>query len=507
MPAVVGGVRRVQRGVPGGGHDAQRAGRVVGRNAGRLASYASTSSVWVSVSPMSSSPLSSRQRVKSSSSKRPSSRRSGAPGLQVDGQLGRRVLLERSHSCSTTSSGTTTVSSPALSELPRKMSPNRGDEHDPEAVVLQRPDGVLAGRAGAEVGPGDEHRGALVLGAVEDERRVVRARPRTGPSPKPVRLTCLSQTAGMIWSVSTSLRRSGTHAAGVDGELLHGRSLRAQRSAGAASRPVTAVAAATGGETRWVRPPLPCRPSKLRLLVLAERSPGRELVRVHAEAHRAAGRPPLGAGGEEHLVQPLAARPAPSPASSPGTTSIRTPSATFRPASTSAAARRSSIRPLVQEPRNTVSTAMSRIGVPARRPMYASADSAADALVGVGHRGRVRHPPGQRHPLARVGAPGDERRERRRVEHDLAVERRVRLGPQRPPVGQRGVPVGALRRVRPALEVGEGRLVRRDHAGPGARLDRHVADRHAGLHRQRLDGRPRGIRPRGPGRRRCRSSR
>ncbi len=28
------------------------------------------------------------------------------------------------------------------------------------------------------------------------------------------------------------------------------------------------------GETRWVRPPLPCRPSKLRLEVDAERSPG-----------------------------------------------------------------------------------------------------------------------------------------------------------------------------------------------------------------------------------------
>ena len=33
----------------------------------------------------------------------------------------------------------------------------RGD-HGPEAVVLQRPDGVLARRAGAEVGAGDEDR-------------------------------------------------------------------------------------------------------------------------------------------------------------------------------------------------------------------------------------------------------------------------------------------------------------------------------------------------------------
>ncbi len=38
--------------------------------------------------------------------------------------------------------------------------------------------------------------------------------------------------------------------------------------------PSTAAAAAITGETRCVRPPRPCRPSKLRLLVLAHRSPG-----------------------------------------------------------------------------------------------------------------------------------------------------------------------------------------------------------------------------------------
>src|SRR3954462_3049460 len=38
--------------------------------------------------------------------------------------------------------------------------------------------------------------------------------------------------------------------------------------------PSTAAAAAICGETRWVRPPRPCRPSKLRLLVEAQRSPG-----------------------------------------------------------------------------------------------------------------------------------------------------------------------------------------------------------------------------------------
>ena len=52
-------------------------------------------------------------------------------------------------------------------------------------------------------------------------------------------------------------------------------------------------------------------------------------------------------------------------------------SATLRPLTTAAAARRSSMRPLVHEPTNTVSTVMSRTGIPASRPMYSRAFSAA----------------------------------------------------------------------------------------------------------------------------------
>ncbi len=51
-------------------------------------------------------------------------------------------------------------------------------------------------------------------------------------------------------------------------------------------------------------------------------------------------------------------------------------SATCRPLIRDAAVRRSSIRPLVHEPMKTVSTSISRIGVPAVRPMYSSARSA-----------------------------------------------------------------------------------------------------------------------------------
>jgi hypothetical protein len=117
---------------------------------------------------------------------------------------------------------------------------------------------------------------------------------------------------------------------------------------------VTAVAAATGGETRWVRAPGPCRPSKLRLEVDALRLPG---------DIRSGFRP-------RHIEQPAARHWAPAasktrsrPSASawawtciePGTTSIVTPAATLRPASTDAAARRSSMRPLVHEPTKTVS--------------------------------------------------------------------------------------------------------------------------------------------------------
>src|SRR5690348_13082603 len=46
------------------------------------------------------------------------------------------------------------------------------------------------------------------------------------------------------------------------------------RSRASAKCPRIAVAAATSGETRCVRPPAPWRPSKLRLDVEAQRSPG-----------------------------------------------------------------------------------------------------------------------------------------------------------------------------------------------------------------------------------------
>ena len=77
----------------------------------------------------------------------------------------------------------------------------------------------------------------------------------------------------------------------------------------------------------------------------------------------------------------------------PGTTSTSlTLAAFFLPLATLAAARRSSMRELVQEPMKTLSTLISLIGVSALRPMYCSARSmparfcASASLAGFGTR-------------------------------------------------------------------------------------------------------------------------
>ena len=112
-------------------------------------------------------------------------------------------------------------------------------------------------------------------------------------------------------------------------------------------------------------------------------------------------------------------------------------------------------------------------------------------LLGRGHLlGDGAHHPGRR-------APGDLRRERGGVDDHLAVIEGAVLAAQLAPALDRGVQLGAVRgagaALRPAVgdgalqEPGEGGVVGRDHAGAPAALDRHVADGHAALHRERLD--------------------
>ena len=112
-----------------------------------------------------------------------------------------------------------------------------------------------------------------------------------------------------------------------------------------------------------------------------------------------------------------------------------------------------------------------------------------DLVLGVLELVRARDRAAERHPLAGVGAPGDERRHPGGVEDDLGVVLGVVVGDEGLPVADRGVPLGALRRLGTSLDVVEGLLVGRDQPRLGTPLDAHVADRHPALHRELLDGR------------------
>ena len=173
----------------------------------------------------------------------------------------------------------------------------------------------------------------------------------------------------MIWSVSTSARSSTLTSPeiGVTGSII-------DHSRMSTKCPSMAAAAAIWGETRWVRPPRPWRPSKLRLEVEAQRSPG---WRMSGFMPRHIEQPAV------RQSNPAARKTSSRPSCSacrrtcwePGTTIASTAEATRRPLTSSAAARRSPIREFVHEPMNTRSSVISCIGVPASRPMYFSARS------------------------------------------------------------------------------------------------------------------------------------
>jgi hypothetical protein len=93
--------------------------------------------------------------------------------------------------------------------------------------------------------------------------------------------------------------------------------------------------------------------------------------------------------------------------------------------------------------------------------------------IGIGHAVLDRN-----HHLGR-GAPGDLRANGGGVELDDRIPLRVGVGAQRAPVRQRLLQLDPLGRIRPALHVGERRLVDADEPRARAGLDRHVAHRHA----------------------------
>ena len=157
--------------------------------------------------------------------------------------------------------------------------------------------------------------------------------------------------------------------------------------------PAMAVAAATAGETRWVRPPRPWRPSKLRLEVDAQRSPGASLSGFIARHIEQPGSRQSKPAAVKILSRPSASACA-SPRRSRGRPAPASPS-TCLPSTTAAAARRSSMRLFVHEPMNTVSTADSlasacrRRGPCTRGPARRRPDRSASANDdGIGHATR-----------------------------------------------------------------------------------------------------------------------
>ena len=133
---------------------------------------------------------------------------------------------------------------------------------------------------------------------------------------------------------------------------------------------------------------------------------------------------------------------------------------------------------------NTTSIGWPSSGCPGTSPMYASARSAATR-----HRAparvRARAPPSPGFvPYVIIGSSADASKPTTRSNAAPSSVARAR---QRATARVPGV---APRRVRPSLEVRERRLVRSDHARARAGLDRHVADRHALLDRQRAHRRP-----------------
>ena len=117
-------------------------------------------------------------------------------------------------------------------------------------------------------------------------------------------------------------------------------------------------------------------------------------------------------------------------------------------------------------------------------------ERALDALAAhrVGDGGGIGHAAVDRGDHLGRGAPGDLRQDVLGLQLDDLVELGALVAVQAAPVVDRLLPLLALGREGAVLQVFDGGLVHADHPRARARLDRHVADRHAAFHRQRTDG-------------------
>src|SRR5579883_2022370 len=258
----------------------------------------------------------------------------------------------------------------------------RRDEHA-EAIVANGPGSVFARGAAAKVILGQQDRHALIAWQVQHEGWIGLRALRIGEAP--IRKERALEAAApdgfqkarrrnLVGIDVCAVQRQDL--AGVCCKWFHIDLFLSYHSRISTKCPAQAAAAAIAGLTRWVRPPRPWRPSKLRLLVEAQRSPSESWSPFMAI----------------HMLQPasrhwkpasrkMSARPSSSAIHrtciEPGTTIARTLGATCLPLTYCAARRRSSRRELVQEPIKTVSSLMSVIFCPGCRPIYFSARSYA----------------------------------------------------------------------------------------------------------------------------------
>ena len=246
----------------------------------------------------------------------------------------------------------------------------------------------------------------------------------------------------------------------------------------------TAAAAAIAGLTRCVRPPRPWRPSKLRFEVDGAALAGRQLVGVHrrgtsssrarAIRSRPRGRCGRGPPASAWLLHQAGARHdhrahAVGDLAAPGD---RGRGAQILDAAVGAGADEDAVDLQILQPRCRRSGPCSRACAPSRGACPRRARSAGSGTM-----------PVIGSDVLRAGAPGDCGAIFGGVEHDLLVEMRAVVGRQRLPAGDGLLPGRALgRHAAGPSTIVEGRLVRRDQAGARARLDRHVADRHAAFH-------------------------
>ena len=129
---------------------------------------------------------------------------------------------------------------------------------------------------------------------------------------------------------------------------------------------MTAAAAAIAGDIRWVRAPLPWRPSKLRFDVDATRSPAAAVspfIPTHIEQPASRHSNPASMKTRSRPSASAARLISPEPGTIHAGTTAR------RPFAIRAAARKSSSRLLVHEPMNTRFTVTSLSGVPGSSPM------------------------------------------------------------------------------------------------------------------------------------------